>query len=335
VTLLASYSARTPHRPTMCLCDATPRHDPSGTSGIRRRYEADLIRRFKRLRALIYEAVVKNDVLGQGVSAQMFQKSFGRDAAMIRDAVPGRQPGMSPRSNIDNPYRGRYQFSSSADKIDGFMAWLKQMQAEGILEIQIGTPLTQAAGTAWQNVYIESAYRKGVADAAGRLRESGARVEGSWVTAAFDRPIHADRVALAYSRAFSDLAGVTDAMDAQISRVLAQGLSEGRGPMYIARQMVNRVDKIGIARARIIARTEVIRAHAEATLNSYTEAKVEGVNVMAEFSTSLDNAVCPECAALEGKEYTMEQARGLIPVHPRCRCAYLPVVRAPENLALQ
>jgi SPP1 gp7 family putative phage head morphogenesis protein len=111
-------------------------------------------------------------------------------------------------------------------------------------------------------------------------------------------------------------------MDQQISGVLANGLAQGKGPMQIARDINNRVDKIGITRARVIARTETINAHAEATLNSYEEAGVEGVEVEAEFTTSGDNAVCPECDALSGKVFTLTEARGVIPVHPQCRCSW-------------
>lgn len=316
MTLLASYAARAPHRPRMCMCDATPRHDPSGTSGIRRRYEADLIKRFKRLRALIYEAVVKNDVLGQGVSAQMFQRAFS-PLMLARDEAPPRQA---------------FAFRQSGEKVASFMAWLKQQQAANILQVTTGT--AQGVGAEWQNTYIRAAYRKGVTDAGERMREAGASVSDRWISAAFDRPIHADRIGLAFVRAFDDLEGITAEMDKQISRVLATGLATGQGPMAIAREITNRVDKIGIARARLLARTEVMRAHSQATVASYREAAAEGVRVMAEFSTSGDDRVCEICEGLEGREYTLDQAEGLLPVHPNCRCVLLPVVRAPENIRL-
>ena len=48
--------------------------------------------------------------------------------------------------------------------------------------------------------------------------------------------------------------------------------------------------------------------------------------VEAEFQTAGDDRVCPQCAALNGEIYKVEDARGVIPVHPRCRCNWLPVV---------
>lgn len=299
--------------------DSTSRRDPTGTTNIRRSYEADLVRRMKRVRASIWEAVVKNDVLGQGVQAQMFRASFGRDARTVNDDAPPRQA---------------FAFNREAGKIQAFMGWLNEMSSQEIMGISYGTPIMSAAESAWQNIYIQSAYAKGIRDAGERLRQAGATVMPSWISAAFNRPIHADRIALIFTRAYADLSGITEVMSAQISRILAQGLAEGRGPMALAREMVKRVDKIGITRARVLARTETIRAHADASLNSYREAEVEGVNVMAEWATAGDDAVCPECQELEGREFTIAKADGMLPIHPNCRCAWLPIVKAPDGTIL-
>jgi SPP1 gp7 family putative phage head morphogenesis protein len=127
-----------------------------------------------------------------------------------------------------------------------------------------------------------------------------------------------------------ELVGVTDAMDQQISRVLAQSIAEGRNPRHIASILNDRVNKIGLPRARMIARTEVIRAHAESTLNAYEEAGIVGVEIEAEWVLGPhehDMAPCPECeAAALGGPYTIEESRGMIPLHPNCRCVFKPRV---------
>jgi hypothetical protein len=85
-----------------------------------------------------------------------------------------------------------------------------------------------------------------------------------------------------------------------------------------------------------MARTSVIDAHAAATLSRYGEHDaVEGVTVQAEHVTAGDARVCPECAALEGQVYTLQKARGVIAVHPRCRCAFLPVGGSAAAAAVQ
>jgi hypothetical protein len=45
-----------------------------------------------------------------------------------------------------------------------------------------------------------------------------------------------------------------------------------------------------------------------------------------EHQTAGDSRVCPQCASLQGTRYTIAEARGVVPVHPRCRCAWKPVV---------
>jgi len=116
-------------------------------------------------------------------------------------------------------------------------------------------------------------------------------------------------------------------MSQQIARALADGLGAGLGPQDIAWIITDRVDRIGIVRARMMARTEIIHVHAESTLNRYQEFAVPGVSAEAELSTSGDGDVCDKCRGLEGNIYTIQEARGMIPVHPNCRCAWKPAVR--------
>jgi len=270
---------------------------------LRRRFEADIVRRFKRLKREIVKAIVELDGFGLKVHA-----------------APGSQA---------------FNFPRSGDKVSAFMEWLKREQAAGILQVRPGTPVRSAAQNSWMNLYIDSAYQRGIAQAGQEFRGAGAQVSDRWIDAAFNRPVHADRVGLIYTRAYSELEGITAAMDQQISRILGRGIAEGRGPMAIARDINERVDEIGITRARMLARTEVIAAHADASLNAYEEAGVEGVEVEAEFSTAGDDQVCPECEDLEGQVFSLDEARGKIPVHPLCRCAFIPIIADASSIVLQ
>lgn len=298
------------HRPLAFQAHAIRRQrtDPSRTTVLRARFEAALVRRFKRLRREVIQSIVDND--GFGLRAQDFS---------AQQAAPQRA----------------FAFPRSGDKVAAFMRWLRQQESSGILEIRQGTTVEAAAQRAWINLYIDTAYQRGIRTAGQKMRKAGADVSERWIDAAFNRPVHADRLGLIYTRTFSELEGITKTMDQQISRVLSLGIGEGRGPMDIARQIVDRVDKIGITRARTLARTEIISAHADATLNSYEEAGIEGVKLEAEFSTAGDNDVCPECEALEGNIYSIAESRGIIPVHPNCRCAWLPVVADARGVRLE
>lgn len=301
-------------RRAVCSCvgdAALRRYDPTGLGAARKRWEREVLRRFGALKRAIYQAVVTLDVLGlKGPSVAGTSLDLLFNGSRRTDA----------RDAITKPTAGEFVFQRAAAKVESFGAWLKEASREGILEVSFGTPLSQAANASWQNVYLDTAYKKGVRDAAKRVG-TGPILSG------FDAPVHADAAALIYTRAYRALEGVTEVMDAQMSAVLARAMVEGKGAVATANALIDRVDAIGVARARTIARTELTAAYAEATLNSYAEAGVEGVEVEAEFATAGDESVCPECEELEGKVFEISEARGLLPVHPNCRCALLPVVK--------
>lgn len=280
------------------MLNAELRRDPTRTTSLRQQFEADAKRRFTKLKKAIRHRV-------------------------------GELDGFGLRAN-----RGEFEFTRTTDKVGAFMDWLNEEQIANGLSVRQGANISRSAETAWTSTYVESSYVRGLNQASARLRKAGAAVEQRWIDAAFRRPIHADRLGIAYTRTFTELKGITDAMDQQVSRVLAEGLARGAGPLDIARQINNRVDKIGITRARMLARTEVINAHADATLNTYVEAGLAGVDVVAEWLTAAN--ACPECVALEADgPYTIEQARGMIPVHPNCRCAWAPQVVNGSGIVLR
>ena len=287
-------------------------HDPTRTTTLRQRFEGEASRRFRNVAGIIREAVVDLDVLG------------------LRDPK-------TPTVNRDAPGVGAraFDFESTPQKISGFMQWLRRMEDEQVLDIMPGQTVEQAAARGWSNIYIRNAYQKGIAHAGQQMRRAGAEVAPRWIDAAFARPIHADRAGILYTRTFKALQGITDEMDKQISRILADGMIEGVNPLEMARRMTDRVDKIGRTRARVLARSEVINAHAESSLNAYAEAGLEGVSARAELATAGDGRVCERCQALEGKVYTIAEARGLIPVHPGCRCAWLPALDDMRGVTLQ
>ena len=136
-------------------------------------------------------------------------------------------------------------------------------------------------------------------------------------------------------------------MEQQISRVLSEGMARGDSPRLIADKLVATMRgggaDLGITdtlgryipaerRATIMARTEVIRAHHQATINEYRAFGVAGVKIRAEWSTAGDDRVCDECwqkvgnGSLPNGNYTLDEVQNMIPVHPQCRCLALPVM---------
>lgn len=75
--------------------------------------------------------------------------------------------------------------------------------------------------------------------------------------------------------------------------------------------------------AAAVAGTEVTKAFMEGKLEGY---KQFGIVTKVEFVITPDERLCERCEPLGGNIYKLEEASGIIPVHPRCRCTLIPVI---------
>ena len=219
----------------------------------------------------------------------------------------------------------RWAAQSSPEQLEAFRRWLGRQ-----IDVVTGT-----ADDTWLARYIEEAYQRGAKRSqATVLARRFPGYEGGqeeFLRSAFGRPAAEERVRLLLMRAYTDLQGVTQSMAPQLARALADGMIAGLGPREIARNISAQISKIERTRALVIARTEIIRAHAEGQLDSLEMMGVEEVGVMVEWATAGDDRVCPLCLPQEGQVYKIDQARGMIPLHPNCRCAWIPVVNRPKR----
>jgi len=279
------------------------RIDPTRTTLLRRQFVADMTRRFKKLSRAIQTLIVDDDALGLG----------------------------DPTPLLILQERQIWRFKTNAQKVAAYRKWLKQQVDAGIL-----TPVGGISGKPWTAPYIESAYKKAVLRAYTDLRATELAAhptlfeggQAEFLRTAFSSPEATRKIELLYTRSFNELEGVTAAMDQQMSRILAEGLVQGRGARVIARNLRINVTKMTKTRANVIARTEIIRSHAEGQLDAYERLGVEELQIMAEWSTAGDERVCIECGELEGVVMTVKEARGLIPRHPNCRCTWIPASKA-------
>lgn len=75
-------------------------------------------------------------------------------------------------------------------------------------------------------------------------------------------------------------------------------------------------------RPKIIARTETIRLANEGAVKNFKNKGVEQL----EYAAVLDSRTDDECTNLDGKIFDVNESKGIIPVHPGCRCTWLPVI---------
>lgn len=272
--------------------------DPTRTTILRRRWEADMRRRFKKVDRANRILIVTDDVFGlkSSTTLQTFQE------------------------------REAWKFLTDTQKTTQYRAWLQQQIDAEILTTDGIT------GQPWTGTYVESAYRRGTVRAytetnIAKLIEEPSIFAGGqaeFLRSAFSQPETLSKIEFISTRAFTDLKGVTDAMSQQLSRHLANGLVQGSGPLAIAREMSKSIGALSRNRAEVIARTETIAAHAEGQLDAFERLGVEQVGIEAEWQTAGDERVCPLCNPLDGVVMPVKEARGLIPRHPNCRCSWSP-----------
>lgn len=210
-----------------------------------------------------------------------------------------------------------FNFALGTFAVGEFMEWLTRTEEETIFG---------GNNAAWMVPFINGAIRQGTSHAdrtvAAGVKKFGMTVQIVDMDPSFIQP----ELDIIYAQNFRLLQGITEVMNLQIKEKLTAGMHFGLNPREVGKDISDRILSIGRTRAEVLARTETIRAHAEATLNRFELYGINKVNGQAELITARDSRVCPACKAIDGNIYTLAEARGLIPVHPRCRCAWLPVI---------
>jgi hypothetical protein len=196
---------------------------------------------------------------------------------------------------------------------------------------------------------------------------------GAFITQAFERgwkraemqvgetfPVAYDRASVITALTVTELQGAMEAVSQQVVRAFSHGLLQHDKPRKVAAAVKDVILRIGRTRSRATSDAQIVRAHAEATLDVFELAGVPTVGLvpehirrprvldadepsartvqrirrgaarlerlgLLEVLTAGDDDVCEECEDLaDSGPYTVAQARGLIPAHPHCRCAFVP-----------
>jgi len=282
------------------LCNTLHSKDPTRTTTLRRKYCLDLSQRFKELRKRLMKLLVEEDAFGLN------------EPTLLK-------------------VNARYTFSTDKQKLEEFRKWLAAQSQNLILS----DPTTTADD--WWAKYINEAYKQGQGRAFDDTKKPYARgyasdestadfYKGSkyeFLSSSFNQPETIEKVQLLAGRNFSELKGMTDAMATVLTRDLAEGLARGDNPRTIAARLEKSL-ALSENRALTIARTEIIRAHAEGALDAMEKMGVAEVGVAVEWSTTDDSRVCPLCKPLDGIILKISEARGMFPRHPNCRCSPVP-----------
>ncbi|WP_248908141.1 hypothetical protein [Halocatena marina] len=258
----------------------------------RREFAPALTKRFRRLKGLILATI-----------------GYEYDALRLKQSEVGSVTAAEPARS--------FNFSSRAEAEEEFMRWLQQAIDEDVVE-----RLDQAQirdGQHYTARYIRSAYDRGLDDAARRLQEAGYNVDTEQLQQTFQMPIHEEAVRDLYTRTFNELEGITDDMQEEIRETLSEAFVDGWNPKKAASEINQNVDNIGLTRARTLSRTELSNSYNTASAKRYQRMGIRQVRVLTKNPCLLCTAV-----AADGP-YSVQEAVGLIPIHPNCVCTIAPL----------
>lgn len=268
------------------------RRDPTETADVRRRFRRDLERRFRALRSLAHGAITE-----QGSALGIGQVSVG--SILHASLSPSR---------------------ASGEQVLLFQHWFDEALRVTVL----------GGDGSWMGQYVRQAY--------GRALRRSEKITG--------RSVEMDegKVRALTQIAVAELQGIEEAVSQRAVRAVGQGMLQSLNPAQISRMVAEAIDKVGVVRGRALVNSAVVLAHSEGTLDAFQASGVGRVGVLTETRprrappptrdaaeelvevlTAGDDLVCEECEdiARDGP-FTISEARGKIPAHPNCRCAFVP-----------
>lgn len=258
--------------------------------------------------------------------AQRLRGAFGRINAKIRQRVIKEDWfGLRQDALAEDPKP--FHFTTNTNKTQKFLSWLRRQLRNEVLSVI----------SPRRNEFVDSAYGTGLRFADSALRDAGVDGDFPEIAVAFNLPAHRRTLQQLYTRNYENLQGITEDVANELRDELTRGFAQGHNPTEIARALTERINSVGKWRATLLARTEVINAHTQSSLNRYERAGADTVR-FAELSTAEDARVCAVCKSLEGEEHPLGEIRNgsftfegtefrlAPPIHPQCRCCLLPVI---------
>lgn len=186
---------------------------------------------------------------------------------------------------------------------------LKQAQELGAEDILV-------TGDVIENVFKDTYYK--TAFVLDRGIETGinfAILRPEFVKAAINMPIEGKR--------FSDRIWTNKSkLVARVQESVERALIDGTDIRKLAKEITADFGSSIYESQRLIS-TEVARAHTMAQEEIYRNS---GVVTKVMWNATLEGNTCEECQALDGQIFDLDGDRPEIPLHPNCRCVYIPQV---------
>lgn len=268
--------------------------DPSRTLSLRRAYIRDIRRRFANLAKSVRKYIDGDDSLGL------------KGIVVVRSLL----------TNAD----------SKTEALRQFQQWFQEESEKEVLGDK---------DTPWVQKYTTQAYKKGATRGYEQVNRKKAVLQDpaifssnktQWLRMGFEDKDIVDKLDILAERSFSKIKSYLGELNSEAVRILSQSLSADDSPEKIANLMLVAIDKVKREKIERLANTEVMYAHGDGQLDSFERLGIKNVGLEVELRTAEDNKVCPECALKSRNRYSIREARGILPIHPHCRCIWVPVL---------
>lgn len=210
---------------------------------------------------------------------------------------------------------------TAADLAAIITSWLVAQQLQADVR-----PQTAIRSTAWVDDAIDAAYRDGIQYARQTLHDADADLglNQTTVDARLDQPRHArtlDDVLASQREVWRDIA---DDLEREVGQAVREAAEQGATRRAISERVKDRIEHVAEHRARLTGRTEPAEAFHRAAIEEWRLIGVREAEV--NWETMADARVCTACrAGSANSPYSLDEAAGLLPHHPVCRCFLVPV----------
>lgn len=238
------------------------------------------------------------------------------------------------QSNADDV--DSYDFPTEDGRERAFLADLRDWLRGELLGDQTGSTTIQN-GNHWLAEYVREAYQVGASAAEGRLLQAGVSLTPSDPKDLLRRPIAQQQLAELYARSFENLQDITDQAAQTLREALTGAVAAGKNPRTVARELNDELQSVERSRLLTLARTEIIRSHAQGALSVYEDVNATVVSHASRL-TAKDASVCAFCRALDDVPFTLSEFQNVtvqwgsqtrrigVPAHPNCRCSPMPEI---------
>ena len=314
----------------------TPGDDPTKTKGLRRRFNAAAKRRWKPSKQYVRRTVIDEDVFGlRGdgdpllTDAQVLDRwMLGLDQVeeeSILERTRGTIPWITPfvrEAFVKGMLRGNKDLQALA----------RGQRRERVGRIK-ASPLGETPVSDLSEGEVQRA-RNAVVYRINQTAEElfiAPTLDPDNVQDLLQAGERARLFELEVTRTWQGITGVTAQVNTQVAAVIADGLESRATPRQLANDINDRIEKIGVTRSQMIARTETVAANNKGAVAEFAEAeRLTGFDVLVQWETSLDSRVRDTHIVRHGKVFTRDEYLTLIG-EPNCRCAGLPYIPAIEG----